>query len=51
MTLKNIGVFVDATPEGEKRIDYAARLPTSAAPTSPGFTSYLRRRPATRWHW
>src|SRR5258705_4148026 len=24
MTLKNIGVFVDATPEGEKRIDYAA---------------------------
>jgi nucleotide-binding universal stress UspA family protein len=26
MTLKNIGVFVDATPEGEKRIDYAAAL-------------------------
>ena len=26
MTLKNIGVFVDATPEGEKRIDYAATL-------------------------
>jgi nucleotide-binding universal stress UspA family protein len=26
MTLKNIGVFVDATPEGEKRIDYAAML-------------------------
>src|SRR5258705_5604240 len=26
MPLKNIGVFVDATPEGEKRIDYAATL-------------------------
>jgi nucleotide-binding universal stress UspA family protein len=26
MTLKNIEVFVDATPEGEKRIDYAAAL-------------------------
>jgi nucleotide-binding universal stress UspA family protein len=26
MALKNIGVFVDATPEGEKRIDYAAAL-------------------------
>src|SRR6202158_2479385 len=26
MTLKNIGVFVDATPEGAKRIDYAATL-------------------------
>jgi nucleotide-binding universal stress UspA family protein len=26
MPLKNIGVFVDATPEGEKRIDYAAML-------------------------
>ena len=26
MTLKNIGVFVDATPDGEKRIDYAATL-------------------------
>jgi nucleotide-binding universal stress UspA family protein len=26
MALKNIGVFVDATPEGEKRIDYAATL-------------------------
>jgi nucleotide-binding universal stress UspA family protein len=26
MTLKNIGVFVDSTPEGEKRIDYAAAL-------------------------
>jgi nucleotide-binding universal stress UspA family protein len=26
MTLKNIGVFVDATPEGEQRIDYAATL-------------------------
>jgi hypothetical protein len=26
MTLENIGVFVDATPEGEKRIDYAAAL-------------------------
>jgi nucleotide-binding universal stress UspA family protein len=26
MTLKNIGAFVDATPEGEKRIDYAAAL-------------------------
>lgn len=26
MTLKNIGVFVDATPEGEKRMDYAAML-------------------------
>src|SRR3981189_1923777 len=26
MTLKNIGVFVDATPEGEKRIGYAATL-------------------------
>src|ERR1700682_6259759 len=26
MTLKNIGVFVDATPEGEKRADYAATL-------------------------
>jgi nucleotide-binding universal stress UspA family protein len=26
MTLKNIGVFVDATPEGEKRADYAAVL-------------------------
>ena len=26
MTLKNIGVFVDATPEGEKRIDYATTL-------------------------
>jgi nucleotide-binding universal stress UspA family protein len=26
VTLKNIGVFVDATPEGEKRIDYAATL-------------------------
>src|SRR5260370_23551388 len=26
MTLKNIGVFVDATPEGEKRIDFAATL-------------------------
>jgi len=26
MTLKNIGVFVDATPEGENRIDYAATL-------------------------
>ncbi|MDE5445793.1 universal stress protein [Bradyrhizobium sp. CSA207] len=26
MTLKNIGVFVDATSEGEKRIDYAAAL-------------------------
>ena len=26
MTSKNIGVFVDATPEGEKRIDYAATL-------------------------
>jgi hypothetical protein len=26
MTLKNIGVLVDATPEGEKRIDYAAAL-------------------------
>src|ERR1700716_1952737 len=26
MTLKNIGVFVDATPEGDKRADYAATL-------------------------
>src|ERR1044071_9044441 len=26
MTLKSIGVFVDATPEGEKRVDYAATL-------------------------
>jgi nucleotide-binding universal stress UspA family protein len=26
MALKNIAVFVDATPEGEKRIDYAATL-------------------------
>ena len=26
MTLKNIGVFVDATPEGEKRVDFAAAL-------------------------
>jgi nucleotide-binding universal stress UspA family protein len=26
MTLKNIEVFVDATPEGEQRIDYAATL-------------------------
>src|SRR6266478_6111543 len=26
MTLKNIEVFVDGTPEGEKRIDYAATL-------------------------
>src|ERR1700694_5358955 len=26
MSLKNIGVFVDATPEGEKRADYAATL-------------------------
>jgi nucleotide-binding universal stress UspA family protein len=26
MALKNIGVFVDATPEGEKRIDFAATL-------------------------
>src|ERR1700687_4571981 len=26
MTLKTIGLFVDATPEGEKRIDYAATL-------------------------
>jgi nucleotide-binding universal stress UspA family protein len=26
MTLKNIEVFVDATPEGEQRIDYAAML-------------------------
>jgi nucleotide-binding universal stress UspA family protein len=26
MPLKNIGVFVDATPEGAKRIDYAATL-------------------------
>jgi nucleotide-binding universal stress UspA family protein len=26
MTLKNIGVFVDATHEGEQRIDYAATL-------------------------
>jgi len=26
MALKNIEVFVDATPEGEKRIDYAAAL-------------------------
>ncbi|WP_024921741.1 MULTISPECIES: universal stress protein [unclassified Afipia] len=26
MALKSIGVFVDATPEGEKRIDYAAAL-------------------------
>ncbi len=26
MTLKNIGVFVDATPEGEQRIHYAATL-------------------------
>src|SRR6266478_3490688 len=26
MTLKNIGVFVDATPEGERRADYAAGL-------------------------
>jgi len=26
MTLKDIGVFVDATPEGEQRIDYAATL-------------------------
>jgi nucleotide-binding universal stress UspA family protein len=26
MALKSIGVFVDATPEGEKRIDYAAML-------------------------
>jgi nucleotide-binding universal stress UspA family protein len=26
MTLKNIEVFVDATPEGEKRVDFAAAL-------------------------
>jgi len=26
MALKNIGVFIDATPEGEKRVDYAATL-------------------------
>jgi nucleotide-binding universal stress UspA family protein len=26
MVLKNIGVFVDATPDGEKRADYAATL-------------------------
>jgi nucleotide-binding universal stress UspA family protein len=26
MALKNIGVFVDATPDGEKRVDYAATL-------------------------
>ncbi len=40
MTLKNIGVFVDATPEGEKRIDYAATLAHQCGATSPGFTSY-----------
>jgi hypothetical protein len=26
MPLKNLGVFVDATPDGVKRIDYAATL-------------------------
>src|SRR5258707_7055676 len=26
MALKNIGVFVDATPEGEERVDYTATL-------------------------
>jgi nucleotide-binding universal stress UspA family protein len=26
MALKNIGVFIDATPEAEKRVDYAATL-------------------------
>lgn len=26
MALKNIEVFVDVTPEGEKRVDYAATL-------------------------
>jgi hypothetical protein len=26
MALKNIEVFIDATPEGERRIDYAATL-------------------------
>ena len=42
MTLKNIGVFVDATPEGEKRIDYAATLAEQCGAHLPGFTSYLR---------
>ena len=43
MTLKNIGVFVDATPEGEKRIDYAGN-PRRAVRRPPcrDLTSYLR---------
>src|ERR1700732_525201 len=32
MTLKNIGVVVDATPEGEKRIDFAATLAHRCGP-------------------
>jgi len=42
MALKNIEVFVDATPEGEKRATMQLHSPISAVPTLPGFTSYLQ---------
>ena len=39
MTLKNIEVFVDATPEGEQRIDYAATLAHQCGAHLAGFRS------------
>jgi nucleotide-binding universal stress UspA family protein len=48
MTLKNIGVFVDATPEGEKRIDFAAMLAHQCGAHLAGFHVVSAVRPGHR---
>jgi nucleotide-binding universal stress UspA family protein len=48
MTLKNIGVFVDATPEGEKRADYAATLAAQCGAYLAGIYVVSAGRPGHR---
>src|SRR5258708_1759896 len=48
MTLKNIEVFVDATPEGEQRIDYAAALAHQCGAHLAGIHVVSAARPALR---
>ena len=48
MTLKNIEVFVDATPEGEKRADYAATLAHRCGAHLAGIHCLSASRPESR---
>jgi nucleotide-binding universal stress UspA family protein len=48
MTLKNIEVFIDATPEGEKRTDYAATLAQQCGAHLAGIHVISASRPVHR---